>query len=116
MSKLDIGVGEEFPVDEEKMHEEAGAAPGEDADPRHFGRGHRFGGQHGERREALRAWRNQMRSEWKERKRAMHEQFHREFPHGEFREHAHHRTVGTLAVVGLALIGLAALVGRHHSE
>jgi hypothetical protein len=115
MSKLGVGVGEEFPVDEEKKCEETAAAPGEDADPCRCGPGSHFGGTRAERREAMRRWRHQMRSEWRARRRAMHEQFHRKFA-GEMHHHDARHVVGKLAVAGLALIGLAALFHYHHDH
>jgi hypothetical protein len=115
MSKFGVGVGEEFPVDEEEKREEAAAAPGEDADPCCCGPGSRFGGSHAERREAMRRWRHQMRSEWRARRRALHEQFHREFA-GEIHGHDARHVVGRLAVAGLALIGLAAPFHHRHDR
>ena len=116
MSKLGVGVGEEFPVDEDVTREEA--APGDDAGSVRWGRGCRFGGPRTEQREALRAWRDQMRAEWRARRRAMREHFrNRYYVEGEdgvLEGHylrPHHLVVGALAV-----IGLAALLGRHHNS
>ncbi|MGC9953302.1 MAG: hypothetical protein ABSD21_03380 [Rhizomicrobium sp.] len=116
MSKLGVGVGEEFPVDEEKKREEAAAPRGEQSDPGCCGPGSHFGGTHDDHREAWRRWRNQMRAEWKARRHAMHEHFHDgQHADGESeasdrcRPRPHHLLIGALAV-----IGLAALLSRHH--
>jgi len=93
MSKFGVGVGEDFPVDEQAQETEfCGAGTG--------------------RGEAIRKW-HQMRCEWRARKRAMREQFRREFADENHREHAKH-VAGSLAVAVLAFVGLAALLGRHH--
>ena len=97
MSKFGVGVGEDFPVDEQ--------AQGQEQESGCCGGGM-------DRDEAIRKWR-QMRSEWRARKRAMREQFRREFADEGHREHAKH-VAGSLAVAVLAFVGLAALLGRHH--
>ena len=98
MSKFGVGVGEDFPVDEQAQGpaQEPGGCGAMDRD------------------EAIRKWR-QMRFEWRARKRAMREQFRREFADDEHREHAKH-VAGSVAVAVLALVGLAALIGRHHHD
>ena len=119
MSKLGVGVGEEFPVDEEKMREDAAAPLGEGAsvDPSFCGPGFRsrFGGSPDDHHEAMRHWHHQMRSEWRARRRAMREQFHRGIA-GDNRHHDARHMVGRFAVAGLALIGLAALFHHRHDH
>ena len=95
MSKLGVGVGEDFPVDE-RAQETGFCGAGTDRD------------------EAIRKWR-QIRSEWRARKRAMREQFRREFADENHREHAKH-VAGSLAVAVLAAVGLAALFGHRHHD
>jgi hypothetical protein len=123
MSKLGVGVGEEFPVDEEKKRDDAAAPLGEGAssdpwccDP---GFGPRFGGPHDDHHEAWRRWRNQMRAEWQAHRHAMHQHFHNRQPaEGEGEApHRYHPRPYHLVVGALAVIGLAALLGhRHHNS
>ena len=121
MSKLGVGVGEEFPVDEEKKREEAAPlGEGASSDPWCSGPGFgpRFGGPFDDHHEAWCRWRNQMRAEWQARRRAMREHFRSEL-HGEEdteAPHRHHPRPYHLVIGALALIGLAALLGhRHHN-
>ena len=110
MGKLDIGVGEEFPLDEQARRESAGEHTADAASGCDYGPN--FGGSRQEQREAWRRWRHQMRAEWHARKHAMRDQFRREFSD----EHHRHHVLGSLAVAGLALVGLAALLGHLHHD
>jgi len=107
MGKLDVGVGEEFPLDEQAKREGVPDGP----TCCNYGPN---GGPHQEQREAWRRWRHHMRAEWHDRKRAIREQFRREF--AEDAEHHRHHMIGKIAVAGLALVGLAALIGHHHHD
>ncbi|MDE2112264.1 MAG: hypothetical protein KGJ79_14055 [Alphaproteobacteria bacterium] len=116
MSKFGVGVGEDFPVDEKAQREDSPVGEGASADPCSCGPSFRarYGGSHDDHNEAWRRFRNQMRAEWHARKRAMHEQFKRgewQAPDAGDRHgpRPHHFVIGALA-----LIGLAALFGRHH--
>lgn len=101
MSKFGVGVGEEFPLDEK---------------PRAEGEGERCCGHgaHDARHEAWRRFKHQMRAEWWARKRAMHDAYHHrdgvEAMHDPHDHRIHHLIIG-----GLAMFGLAALLGalRH---
>ena len=116
MSKFGVGVGEDFPVDEKTQQEETPSEQG------CHGNGFRFrhGGAHHEQHEAWRRWRQQMHADWRARKHAMREQFRRgqwEAPEAGPAEHDRHRPQPHHFVIGaLALIGLAALFGRHHDN
>jgi hypothetical protein len=110
MGKLDVGVGEEFPLDEQAKRE--GAADGPSC-CEHGPNGH---GSREEQREAWRRWRHHMRAEWHARRHAMREQFHREFAPDAEHEHHRHHMIGKIAVAGLALVGLAALFGHRHHD
>lgn len=100
MSKIGVGVGEEFPVDENPRNDNAS---GSEDECRGHGRGrgkwHRF---------------HHMHQQWHARRDAMRGRFHRRFGadamHGFNERHMHHLIIG-----GLAMIGLAALLGalRH---
>lgn len=102
MSKVGVGVGEEFPVDEQNksdQHTEAGCC------------GH---GTHEARREAWHRFRHQMHAEWHARRRAMRDAFggREEAMHDFRRDHLHHLIIG-----GLAVVGLAALLNHlHHRD
>lgn len=101
MTKIGVGVGEEFPVGEEPK----GDAPeGEET-----GRGHR-----GDRREAWCRFRQHMRAKWHARR---HGFGHRHGGDGaEALAEFHHHHVHRLVIGGLALIGLAALISTLHSR
>jgi hypothetical protein len=109
MSKLGVGVGEDFPVDENNTpegtsdEEHAGGCCGAGA------RMHPW-----QRREAWRRFRDQMRSEFLARRQAMHEHMHS----GENTAEAVWRKpyLPHLVIGALALIGLAALLGHHHQD
>ncbi|MDR3525988.1 MAG: hypothetical protein P4L57_01825 [Rhizomicrobium sp.] len=107
MTKFGVGVGEEFPVDEENRSEqEAGSE----------GRSHRCGrGDRGAGHDAWHQFRDQMRAEWRARRRAFHDSMGRHHD-GEgmddLRAHHMHR----LVIGGLALVGLAALLSLFHSR
>jgi len=101
MSKFGVGVGEEFPVDEQNRPNDT---PNEtDADSAFCGRGSRE-----DRREA-----------WRQFRREMHGRWHRHGGRGDHGDpedliehlrshHLHHLVIGALAV-----IGLAALISHH---
>jgi hypothetical protein len=102
MSKFGVGVGEEFPVDEQRKSDQ-------DAEAGCGGRGTREA-----RREAWHRFRHQMHDEWHARRRAMRDAFgEREEAMRDFRrDHLHHLVIG-----GLAVIGLAALLNHlHHRD
>lgn len=107
MSKIGVGVGEEFPLDEE-----ARAKQEDVADDERFC-AHDF---RAARRHAWRKFRRQMREEWHARRHAFREARRDarrdgvEAIHDLHGRHLHHLVVG-----GLAMIGLAALFGilRH---
>jgi hypothetical protein len=104
MSKIGVGVGEDFPVDEKKRPETETGPEVEDLGTCHS--------RNDARREAWRRFRRQMRDEWHAHRRAWRggERDGVE-PIDDFRErHLHHLIVGGLAVLGLAAI-LASL--RH---
>jgi hypothetical protein len=106
MSKFGVGVGEEFPLDEKPRATQQ--------DQQDEGAGCCGHGDHQARREAWRRFRQQMRAEWWARRRAMHDAFH----HREGAEaihHPHERRIHHLIIGGLAMFGLAALLGalRH---
>lgn len=94
MSKIGVGVGEDFPVDENNKPE----PEVEDLGTCHS--------RHQARRDAWRRFRHQMHEEWHAKRRAFRngdreavEAIH------EFREkHLHHLIMGGLAVLGLAAI------------
>lgn len=104
MSKLGVGVGEDFPVDD--------SAPAQEE-----------GGCCRDRHEAFRQWREQkrqwhrMRHEWRARKAAMREQFRREvLGDGLAPDERHHRQMHHIVLGALALIGLAALFSAHRDH
>ena len=103
MSKIGVGIGEDFPVDENPREQTEGVEDLGTCHSRHEGR-----------RKAWRHFRHQMHAEWHARRRAMRDAFNEreavEAMH-DFREkHLHHLIIG-----GLAVVGLAALFGalRH---
>ncbi len=99
MSKIGVGVGEDFPVDENK--------PSEGHDPESGCCGH---GSHEARHQAWRRFRHQMHAEWHARRRALREAMGRPEAVQAMRErHLHHLIIG-----GLAVVGLAALLGFLH--
>ncbi|GAA0566334.1 hypothetical protein [Rhizomicrobium electricum] len=96
MSKIGVGVGEDFPVDENNKPE---------PDVEDLGTCHH---RHHGRKEAWRRFRHQMHQEWHARRRAFRDRLNEregvEAIH-EFREHhLHHLIVGGLAVLGLAAL------------
>ncbi|HUO98024.1 MAG TPA: hypothetical protein VMU01_05115 [Rhizomicrobium sp.] len=109
MSKIGVGVGEEFPADEptrpqpDEQSEEGARCCGEDW--------HR---QREMRREAWRRFRHQMHAEWRARRRAFRDEFNRQDgveilgPETLRGRHLAHLVLG-----GLAVIGLAALLNHH---
>lgn len=104
MSKFGVGVGEDFPLDEEAR---ANATQDDVPDDERFCT-HDY---RAARRRAWRRFKRQMHEEWHARRRAFRDGFNRrdgvEVIHD---RHLHHLVVG-----GLAMIGLAALFGilRH---
>jgi hypothetical protein len=105
MPKLGVGVGEEFPLDEEngpQPEQETGPNP----DCEEWRRRRAM------HREAWRRFRNQMRAEWSQRRRAFREGLRRQ-DDVEPMDTMHDRHLHHLVIGGLALIGLAALLGLH---
>ncbi len=108
MSKIGVGVGEDFPVDEKNRPETETQPDVEDLGTCH--------GRHDARREAWRRFRHQMHEEWHARRRAWREgrgeragvEAMRDFR----AHHLHHLIVGGLAVLGLAAI----LASLHHRD
>lgn len=111
MSKLDVGVGEEFPVDDGVAAKESGKY-GTGCGPGDRGEAYR------QWREQKRLWRRKIRAERHARRHAMRERFRREFPDDENGEERHLRAshLRHMAIAVLALIGLAALLGRRHFD
>ena len=108
MSKFGVGVGEEFPVDEEPR------ATQEDEGERCCGHGAHEARREAWRREKWRRFKRQMHAEWRARRHAMRDAFdRREDVEAVYDPHA--RRVHNLIVGGLAMLGLAALIGvlRH---
>lgn len=97
MSKIGVGIGEDFPVDEQNRPNS------EDGEESCCGRG-----AHEARHEAWRRFRHQMHAEWHARRRAMRDAFNRreavEVLHDLRERHLHHLIIGGLAVVGLAAL------------
>lgn len=96
MSKIGVGVGEEFPVDE-------------DANPQTEDLGTCYS-RNAERRAQWRRFRQQMREEWRARRRAWRDRFNRretvEVIDDLKEKRLHHLVLG-----GLALVGIAAILG-----
>ncbi|MDE2183605.1 MAG: hypothetical protein KGJ78_11355 [Alphaproteobacteria bacterium] len=110
MSKLGVGVGQDFPV---------GDAPKEQST---HGEGCCGAESSGDRYEAWRRWQEQkrywrqMRADWRARRAAMREQFRREVCGEDDDVRRHHRVVHGVVLGALAVIGLAALFGHHHDH
>ncbi len=104
MSKIGVGVGEEFPLDEEPR--------ATDENEHCCGHGAHEARREAWRREKWRRFKHQMRAEWWARRRAMHDA-HREGV--EAIHDPHERRIHHLIIGGLAMFGLAALLGalRH---
>lgn len=98
MSKIGVGVGEDFPVDENQAPEDEGGAP------RHCG-----SAAYRARRQAWRQFRRQMHEEWHAKRRAMREAMGPEARQAMREHHLHHLVIG-----GLAVVGLAAVLGLLH--
>jgi len=111
MSKFGVGVGEEFPVDENVASQENGETGGCCGT-----RGERLHAAARQWHEQKRQWRRQKRAEWRERKQAMREKFHREFIGDGEAQAAHRSAARHLAVGALVLVGLAALLGHRHHD
>jgi len=109
MGKFGVGVGEDFPLDEEAGR---GKPPPEDEEPPCCGPDD-WRRQRDLRREAWRRFRRQMREEWRAHRRAFHRRCHEpgtvEPMDDERGARLHHLLIGALAV-----IGLAALFGSRH--
>ena len=110
MSKLGVGVGEEFPVDEQNRPQ-----PEQNEEPGCCGADwHR---QRQARREAWRRFRHQMHEEFHARRRAMRDSLRQQDgveilgPDVLRDRHLHHLVIGALAV-----IGLAALFSHHRRD
>jgi hypothetical protein len=106
MTKFGVGVGEEFPVDEQnrpqrEQTEESGCC------------GSDWRRQHELRREAWRRFRHQMHAEWHARRRAMRDHLRQQDAVESLDLRGRH--VGHLVIGALAIIGLAALF-NHHSR
>jgi hypothetical protein len=106
MSKLGVGVGEDFPVDDTAPNPEQS-----DCAQEHFEAW----------REQRRQWRK-MRHEWRAKRAAMREQFRARYGHrhgpddGVCADERHQRHVHHVVLGALALIGLAALFGAHRDH
>ena len=103
MNKYGVGVGEDFPLDEEQPQ------PGAED----FRRCEEEW--ENSRDKAFRSWRRmrrQMRADWRARRRAMHRRFSESDP-VEAMDALNDRRVHHLVIGGLALIGLAALFGLN---
>ena len=107
MTKFGVGVGEEFPVDEQDRVE---SGAGSDHD------GHRCGrGDYRARHDAWHQFRDQMRAEWRNRRRAFRDSMGRQDGADVIDDlRAHH--VHKFLIGGLALIGLAALLSLFQSR
>jgi tRNA A37 N6-isopentenylltransferase MiaA len=103
MSKIGVGVGEDFPVDE---NDKSGPEV-EDLGNCHS--------RHRARRQAWHQFRRQMREEWHARRQAMRDALNDreavEAIHDFRTRHLHHVLIG-----GLAVVGLAALFGALRSR
>jgi len=108
MTKLGVGVGEEFPVDEKNRP--ASEPPPEDDGSHCCGHG-----AHAARREAWRRFRQQMHAEWHDRRRAFRDGLNRQDT-VEIMEGLRARRVHHLVLGALALIGLAALFSHHRHD
>ena len=109
MTKFGVGVGEEFPVDEQnRPQSESGADSDQD--------GHRCGrGGYRARHDAWHQFRDQMRAEWRARRRAFRDSMGRHDGADVIDDlRAHH--VHKFLIGGLALIGLAALLSLFQSR
>lgn len=115
MTKYGVGVGEDFPLDEDNRR------PGEEGAEHEPGGPHPYHGEDWHRRrrqarEALRQMRAQMRAEWRARCREMHDRFRQSEPvepaDGVRADKLMH--LAQVGIAALAVIGLAALLGRHH--
>jgi len=107
MSKIGVGVGEDFPVDDRPQREDPAQAEccGEDW--------HR---EREVRRQAWRRFRHQMHAEWRARRRAFRDHLHQTddveiLGPAELRA----RHLGHLVIAGLAILGLAALINHHRN-
>lgn len=104
MTKFGVGVGEEFPVDDR---------PQQESGPE--GEAHRCGGRHRDGHEAWHRFRDQLRAEWHERRRAFRDsRAQRDGVDALDDWRAHH--VHRLLIGGLALVGVAALLSLFHSR
>ena len=100
MSKIGVGVGEDFPVDEKNRSETETQPEVEDLGTCHS--------RNQARHDAWRQFRHQMHEEWHAKRRAFRDRLNEregvEAIH-DFREkHLHHLIVGGLAILGLAAI------------
>ena len=103
MSKFGVGIGEEFPLDEETR-------PPPGAEETCCGSSKEWQNRRALRREAWRRLRDQIHAEWHARARAMAEQYRQRDPvepmdgSAERSTHVHHLVIGALALVGLAAL------------
>ena len=111
MSKLGVGVGEEFPVDEQNRPQPEQSRPEDEAGCC----GADWHRRREMRREAWRRFRHQMHAEWHAQRRAMRDSLRRQDgvePLDVLHDrHLHHLVIGALAV-----IGLAALFSHHRRD
>ena len=120
MSKLGVGVGDEFPIDDGKpAGENAAGGPGNDPDRE--ARRAEWRKQREAFREQRRQWRDQWRAEWRERKHAFKEEMRAQF--GDEFDHDHcygnggyhrrywrgHHLFQVLIILGLIMIGITLL-------
>ena len=113
MSKIGVGVGEDFPVDEQNRPQPEDHPHGEE---REHCCGEDWHRQRQARREAWRRFRHQMHEEWHTRRRAMRDRMrHQDDVEILGPETLRHRQLAHLVIAGLAILGLAALI-NHHSR
>lgn len=103
MTKYGVGIGEDFPLDEEEARPAAEDISDCDED---------WQRRRQKAREAWRRLRSQLRAEWRAGRRAFRDSLSRQDP-VEPVDVLHDRRIHHLVIGGLALIGLAALLGRH---
>lgn len=109
MTKFGVGVGEEFPVDEQNRPQQESGTEGDREGCRWGRRDHRAG------HDAWHQFRDQMRAEWRARRRAFRDSMGSHDGADVIDDlRAHH--VHKFLIGGLALIGLAALLSLFQSR